>query len=180
MQFEAQTAAALLCRYFPRMNAIRSVRAMRIGEAMSPFRNSRLAPIRSIHLREIGLRKIGQPSEVSIFRASSTGICRRHSSTKAERREEIRRREGSALTKLGTAQDGLAVLFEMRLGRFRSVVHCVLVVSLGEVRVMRRRLVFACFVLLSGFLVVSCRAFVMICCLVMMLCCFLGHKSASA
>ena len=32
---------------------------------------------------------------------------------------------------------------------------------------MRCRLVFSCFVVLSGFLVVPCRVFVMLCCLVM-------------
>ncbi len=85
--------------------------------------------------------------------------------------EEIRRREGSALTKLGARQHGLAVMFEMGLDRFRSVVHCVFVVTLGEVRVICCHLVFACFVVLSGFLVVTSRVFVMLCCLVMMLCC---------
>jgi hypothetical protein len=33
------------------------------------------------------------------------------------------------LTKLGVGRDGLAVIFNMRLGRFRSVVHCVFVVT---------------------------------------------------
>lgn len=38
----------------------------------------------------------------------------------------------SASTKLGVSRrDGLAVFFDMRLGRFRAVVHCVFVVTAG-------------------------------------------------
>jgi len=68
-------------------------------------------------------------------------------------------------------RDGLAVIFDVRLGRFPSVVHGVFVVTPGKVCVMRCRLVFSCFMMLCGFLVVSCRVFVMLCCLMMMLCC---------
>jgi len=68
---------------------------------------------------------------------------------------------------------GLAVIFNVRLGRFRRMVHCVFVVTAGQVRVMRCRLVPSCFVVLCGFLVVPCRVFVMLCCLVVMLCCSL-------
>jgi len=65
----------------------------------------------------------------------------------------------------------LAVIFDMRLGRFPSVVHGVFVVTPGKVCVMPCRLVFSCFMMLCGFLVVSCRVFVMLCCLMVMLCC---------
>jgi hypothetical protein len=75
------------------------------------------------------------------------------------------------LNKLGVRRDGLAVIFDMRLGRFPSVVHCVFVVTAGQVCVMRCCLVFSCFMMPCGFLVVSCRKFVMFCCFVMMLCC---------
>jgi hypothetical protein len=68
---------------------------------------------------------------------------------------------------------GVAVTFEMRLGRFRSMVRCVFVVSAGQVRVMCCCLVVARFVVFCGFLVVPRRVFVMLCCLVMMLCCLL-------
>ena len=53
----------------------------------------------------------------------------------------------------------------MCFGRFLSVVGCVDVVSAGYVRVMCCCLVLARFVVLSGFLMVSCRMFVMLCCL---------------
>jgi hypothetical protein len=65
------------------------------------------------------------------------------------------------------------VIFDMRLGCFRSVVHCVFVVTAGQMCVVRRRFVFPCFVVLRGFLVVSRSMFVMFSCLVMMLCCLL-------
>jgi hypothetical protein len=68
-------------------------------------------------------------------------------------------------------RNGLAVIFDMRFGRFPSVVHGVFVVTPGKVCVMRCCLVFSCFMMLCGFLVVSRRVFVMLCCLVMMLCC---------
>ena len=61
----------------------------------------------------------------------------------------------------------------MSLGRFRSVVRCVLVVAAGQVRVMRRRFVPPCFMVRRSFPMVSRRVFVMLCCFVMMLDCFL-------
>ena len=61
------------------------------------------------------------------------------------------------------------MIFNMCFGRFRSVVHCMFVVAASEVRVMRSRLVFSCFVVLGGFFVMACRVFVMLCCFVMML-----------
>ena len=73
---------------------------------------------------------------------------------------------------LGVSRAGLAVVFDMRLGCFRSVVHRVFVVTASQVSVMRCCVVLPCFVVLSGFFVVSCRVFVMLSCLVMMLCCF--------
>lgn len=53
------------------------------------------------------------------------------------------------------------------------MMHCVFVVTAGQLRMMRCRLVFSCFVVLCGFLVVSCCVFVMLCGLMMMLCCLL-------
>jgi hypothetical protein len=61
-------------------------------------------------------------------------------------------------------RDGLAMIFDMRLGRFRSVVHCMFVVTACQVRMMCCCLMFARFVVFCGFLVVSCRVFVMLCC----------------
>ena len=73
---------------------------------------------------------------------------------------------------LSVGRQGLAVIFDMRLCCFSSVVGCVLMVSMSQMRVMRSCLVFPCFMVLCGFLVVSRRMFVMLCCLVMMFCCF--------
>jgi len=63
------------------------------------------------------------------------------------------------------------MIFNMRLGRFRSMVHCMFVVAASDVRVMCFRLVLSCFVVLGGFLVMACRVFVMLCRFVMMLYC---------
>ena len=52
-------------------------------------------------------------------------------------------------------------------------------VTTGEVSMMRCSLVFPCFVVLGGFLVMACRIFVMFCCLVMMFHCLLRHKRNS-
>jgi hypothetical protein len=71
---------------------------------------------------------------------------------------------------------GFAVMFDMHLGCFGSVVYGVLVVATGQVRVVCGRLVRACFVVLRGFLVVSRRVFVMLCGLVVMLSCFVCHE----
>jgi hypothetical protein len=46
------------------------------------------------------------------------------------RRQGAGRAEGALRpNKLGVGRDGLAVIFDMRLGRFPSVVHCVFVVT---------------------------------------------------
>ena len=77
------------------------------------------------------------------------------------------------LNNLGCNWTGLAVSFNMGLGRFRRVMRCQLVVTEGQVRVVCRRFVFACFVVLCGFFVMPCRVFVVLCRLLMMLCCLL-------
>ena len=82
-------------------------------------------------------------------------------------------RTPDATAELGGGGFGFAVIFDMCLGCFRSMVLCVFVVTARYVRVMCRRFVFTCFVMFSGFLVVVRRVFVMLCCLVMMLCCLL-------
>ncbi len=82
---------------------------------------------------------------------------------------------------MGTPPDNLcgcwlalaAIVFDVGLCRFRSMVHRVFVMTTGQVRVMGCCLVFSCFMVLCGFLMVSCRVFMMLRCLVMMLCCFL-------
>lgn len=61
----------------------------------------------------------------------------------------------------------------MSLRRFSSVMHCVLVMTAGQVRVMRCRLMFPGFMMFCGFLVVSSRVFMMLSCFVMMRCCLL-------
>ncbi|HEY2119306.1 MAG TPA: hypothetical protein VGH37_09000 [Candidatus Acidoferrum sp.] len=54
------------------------------------------------------------------------------------------------------SRHGLTVIFNMGFGCFRSVVHGVLVVAAGQVGVMCRGLMFSRFMVLTGFLVVSC------------------------
>ena len=61
------------------------------------------------------------------------------------------------------------MFFDMRLRRFRSMVHCMFVVAASEVCMMRCRLVFPCVVVLGGLLVMTSRVFVMLCCFVMMI-----------
>jgi hypothetical protein len=89
-------------------------------------------------------------------------------------RPEMRRAEWALRpNELGGGRNCLAVILDMRLGRFPCVVHRVFMVTTCQVRVMRRRLVSSCFVVLCGFLVVSSRVFMMFGCLVMMFCCLL-------
>lgn len=57
-----------------------------------------------------------------------------------------------------------------------GMVRRVFVVTSGEVCMMRCGLVFSCFMMLCGFLMVSCRVFIMLCCLAVMLYCFYRHK----
>jgi hypothetical protein len=59
------------------------------------------------------------------------------------------------------------------------VVRRVLVVTVGQMRMMCCRFVPSCFVVLCGFLVMPGRVFVVFCCLVVMLCCLLRHCSPS-
>jgi hypothetical protein len=66
-----------------------------------------------------------------------------------------------------------SVILDMRFSCLRSVVHCVFMVTTGYVCVMSSRLVFSCFMMFSGFLVVSGRVLVMLCCFMMVRCCFL-------
>jgi hypothetical protein len=68
-------------------------------------------------------------------------------------------------------------MFDVGLGCFGCVVRCVLVVAVGQMCVVRGRFVFACFVMLCGFLVMARRVFVMLRCFTMMVRCLLRHKS---
>jgi hypothetical protein len=79
--------------------------------------------------------------------------------------------------KLGFSRACLILLLDMRLCRFRSVVHCMLMMTTSEVCMMSGSLMFARFMVFSGFLVVSCRMFVMFRCLVMMFGCLFRHIS---
>jgi hypothetical protein len=63
----------------------------------------------------------------------------------------------------------LTVMFDVSFGRFRTVLHCVLVMTVCQVRMVRRGLVSAFFVVHCGFLVVPSGVFVMLCCLMMMI-----------
>ena len=77
---------------------------------------------------------------------------------------------------LGVGGVGFGVMFDVGLGCFRGVMRCMLLVAMGHMRVMCCCLVLSGFMVASGFPVVTSRVFVMLCCLVMMLCCLLGHN----
>jgi hypothetical protein len=64
-------------------------------------------------------------------------------------------------------------MFDVGLGCFGCVVRCMLVVAVGQVRVVCGGFVFACFVVLCGFLVMARRVFVMLRCFMMMVRCLL-------
>jgi hypothetical protein len=71
------------------------------------------------------------------------------------------------------------VVLDVVLRRFRGVMRRVMKVPLCGVRVVRRRLVVAFFVVRCRCAVVACCVFVVIRCLVMMLCRLLRHSSSS-
>jgi hypothetical protein len=81
------------------------------------------------------------------------------------------KREGGESTppELGVGRVGFAVMFDVGLGGFGSVMSCVLVMTISQVRVMCCGLMLAGFVVAGGFPVVMGRVLVMLCCLVMML-----------
>jgi hypothetical protein len=70
-------------------------------------------------------------------------------------------------------------MFDVQLRRFRSMMRCMMEVTLRGVRVVRRHFVVACFVVSRCFAVVTRRVFVMFRCLVVMFCCLLRHRSSS-
>jgi hypothetical protein len=72
----------------------------------------------------------------------------------------------------------MSVFFDVNLGRLSGVVRCVMVMSLSRVRVVRSGLMVAGFVVLCGFTMMPGSMFVMLCCLVVMLCGFPGHISS--
>jgi hypothetical protein len=74
---------------------------------------------------------------------------------------------------------GLTVMLDVRLGCFGGVVRGMVVMAVGQVRVMRGQFVSAGLVMVSCFLVVPGCMFVMFCCLVMMFRCLLGHSESS-
>lgn len=63
------------------------------------------------------------------------------------------------------------MILHVGLGRFRCVVCCVMVMTVGQLCVVCSRLVFACFVVSGRFFVVSCRMFVMFRGLMVVICC---------
>ena len=71
------------------------------------------------------------------------------------------------------------VVLDVVLRRFRCVVRRVMGVALSGVRVVRGRLVVALFVVRCRCAVVACCVFVVIRCLMMMLCRLLRHSSSS-
>jgi hypothetical protein len=71
---------------------------------------------------------------------------------------------------------GLGVVFDVGLGCFRGVMGCMLMMTMGHVRMMCCCLVLSGFMVAGGFSVVTSRVFVMLCCLVMMFYGLLGHN----
>ncbi|HXO88790.1 MAG TPA: hypothetical protein VN885_09080 [Candidatus Acidoferrales bacterium] len=63
----------------------------------------------------------------------------------------------------------------MRLCRFRSMMRCMLQVSVCRMRVVRRRQMIVGLVVFRSFAMVPRRVLVMLRCLAMMLCCLFGH-----
>ena len=71
------------------------------------------------------------------------------------------------------------VILDVLLRRFRSMMRCMMEVTLSGVRVVRRHFVVAFFVVRRRFAVMTRCVFVMFRCLVMMLCRLLRHRSSS-
>jgi hypothetical protein len=69
----------------------------------------------------------------------------------------------------------LGVVFDVCLGGFRGVMGCVLVVTIGKVRVMRCGLVLTSFVVASGLSMMTGRMLMVICCFGVMFDCLFGH-----
>jgi hypothetical protein len=68
---------------------------------------------------------------------------------------------------------GLTVILNVGLRRFRCVVRCAMLMTVRQLCVVGRGLVFACLVVSCRFFVVSCCVFGMFCRFTMMLCCLL-------
>ena len=66
-------------------------------------------------------------------------------------------------------------MFGVEFRRFAGVMRGVLRVALRGVRVVRCGFMIAGFMLLSGFTMMARRVFVMVCCLIVMVRCFLAH-----
>jgi hypothetical protein len=69
----------------------------------------------------------------------------------------------------------VSVMLHMQLGGFARVMHRLLVMPAGGMRVVRGRLVIAAIMMLRGFAMVTGGVLVMFRCLVMMLGCLLRH-----
>jgi hypothetical protein len=71
-----------------------------------------------------------------------------------------------------------AVVFDVKLCGFRGVVSSVLVMAVGEMRVMTGEMMIASFVVLCGLAMMTGGVVVMFCCFVVMLDGMLGHESS--
>jgi hypothetical protein len=65
------------------------------------------------------------------------------------------------------------VILEVSPRRFGCMLRCMMMVTVRQLCMVRGGLVFACFMVSSRFLVVSCGVLVMFCCLMVMVCCLL-------
>jgi hypothetical protein len=70
-------------------------------------------------------------------------------------------------------------MFGMKFGRFTGVVHSVVMMAVGDVRMVSGEMMVPRFVMPRSFAVMMSGTFVVFCCVVVMLCCLLGHTSSS-
>jgi len=74
--------------------------------------------------------------------------------------------------------DVLGVGVGVRFGRFRSVVCGVVMMAVSDVRMMSGQMMITGFEVARGFAMMTGRVFVMFGCFVMVLNCFVGHRSS--
>jgi hypothetical protein len=74
---------------------------------------------------------------------------------------------------------GFAVGFGVCLGGFGSVMRCVMMMTVGDVSVMRGEVMIPFFVMTRGFAMMTRRVFVVLGSFAVMLDCVCGHRSSS-
>jgi hypothetical protein len=109
--------------------------------------------------------------------------CSRH--TSAAPLEGVRRSGVGALREVALGclstggLGGFTMRFGVSLGGFRGMVRRMMMMAVGDVRVMRGEVMIFFFVMLRGFAMMTGRVLMMLGSLVVMLDCMLGHVSSS-